>query len=283
MTALLILLSLLAPATDPYVQQIAKWRQQREQRLRSDDGWLTVSGLHWLREGANTVGSSPGSAIVLPAPAPPSVGVIALKGRQAEFVARDGVAVTSGGRPVRRLILNEDTPIELGPLTFYVIERGSRLAVRVRDREAATRRNFTGLSWYEIDPAWRLRATLVTSKEPRTIPIATVVGDRIELESAGELVFTVNGRELRIEALYDSPERNELYVMFKDRTNGDTTYGAGRYMYLPLPVNGVVDLDFNKAYNPPCAYTDFATCPLPPRQNWLPVPIPAGEKDYKPH
>lgn len=283
MTTLIVLLSLLATGSDAYLKDMAEWRQAREERLKSETGWLTVIGLHWLQEGENTVGSSPSSAVRLPQPAPPSLGVIRVSGRKAEFAASKGVPVTSKGKPVDRVVLDEETPIELGSITFFLIERGSRIAVRVRDANAATRRHFSGLSWYEAAPRWRLRARFVAPATPRKIPIATIVGDRVDLESAGELVFTLDGRELRLEALYDSPERQELYVMFKDRTNGKTTYGAGRYMYLPLPVNGIVDLDFNKAYNPPCAYTDYATCPLPPRQNWLPVPIEAGEKDYKAH
>jgi uncharacterized protein (DUF1684 family) len=283
MTALIVLLSLLAPGPGAYLQEMAEWRKAREERLKSETSWLTVVGLHWLQEGENTVGSSPSSAVRLPPAAPPSVGVIRLAGRKAEFAAAKGVPVTSKGKPVDRLVLDEETPIELGSITFFVIERGSRVAVRVRDANAAARREFAGLSWYDADPRWRLRARFVAPATARKIPIATIVGDEIDLDSAGELVFTVNGRELRMEALYDSPERSELYIMFKDRTNGKTTYGAGRYMYLPLPVNGTVDLDFNKAYNPPCAYTDYATCPLPPRQNWLPVPIEAGEKVYKTH
>jgi uncharacterized protein (DUF1684 family) len=187
----------------------------------------------------------------------------------------------SKGQPVERAALNEDLPLEIGPITFYLIERGSRTGVRVRDKNSEARRSFRGLRWYDIDPRWRVKARLEPALKGRTVPIATIVGDTIDLESAGYLVFTVNGRELRLEALYETPEHEELYLMFKDRTNGDTTYGAGRYMYPPLPVNGVVDLDFNKAYNPPCAYTAFATCPLPPRQNWLPVPLPAGEKAYE--
>ena len=282
MPLLAALLLLLAPGSD-YLQEIAAWRAEREARLQTDTGWLTVVGLHWLEQGPNTVGSSAKAAVVLPRPAPETVGTITLRGTRAEFVAADGVKVTSKGKPVRRIVTDEDVPLELGPLTFYVIERGSRVGVRVRDRNAETRRNFHGLRWYGADSRWRVRAKLEAPPPDRKITIANVVGDQMDVESAGELVFTLNGRELRLEALYETPAHDELFVMFKDRTNGDATYGAGRYMYPPLPVNGIVELDFNKAYNPPCAYTAFATCPLPPRQNWLPVPIEAGEKSYEDH
>jgi uncharacterized protein len=282
MPLLAALLLLLAPGSD-YLQEIAAWRAEREARLQTDTGWLTVVGLHWLEQGPNTVGSSAKAAVVLPRPAPETVGTITLRGTRAEFVAADGVKVTSKGKPVQRIVTDEDVPLELGPLTFYVIERGSRVGVRVRDRNAENRRNFRGLRWYDADPRWRVSAKLEAPPPDRKITIANVVGDRMDVESAGELVFTLNGRELRLEALYETPAHDELFVMFKDRTNGDATYGAGRYMYPPLPVNGIVELDFNKAYNPPCAYTAFATCPLPPRQNWLPVPIEAGEKSYGDH
>ena len=271
---------LLLAAVDPYVAEIAKWRADREARLQSETGWTTVVGLYWLQQGENSVGSSPKSIVVLPKPAPERVGVITLKGKQAEFVADERATITSKGKPVKTATLNEDLPLELGAITFFVIERGSRIGVRVQDKNAETRRNFRGLRWYDIDPRWRIKARLEPPPKGRTVQIGTIVGDTIDLESAGYLVFTVDGREVRLEALYESPEHELLYVIFKDRTNGDTTYGAGRYMYPPLPVNGIVDLDFNKAYNPPCAFTAFATCPLPPRQNWLPVPITAGEKSY---
>jgi uncharacterized protein (DUF1684 family) len=281
MSVVLALLLLLAPATDGYLEEIAKWRAAREARLKTDTGWLTVSGLHWLEQGANPVGSAPSASVVLPSPAPPQVGVILLRDKKAEFVAAEGVVVTSKGKPVQRVVLDDDTQIELGPVTFFVIERGSRIGIRVRDKNAVSRRNFRGLRWYDVDPHWRVRARLETPATPRKVPIGTIVGDQIDLESAGHLVFTVKGRELRLEALFETPERDELFVMFKDRTNGESTYGAGRYMYLPLPVNGRVDLDFNKAYNPPCAFTAYATCPLPSRQNWLPIAIEAGEMAYE--
>jgi hypothetical protein len=283
MPLLVALLLLLAPGADPYLNEIAKWRAEREARLQTDTGWLTVVGLHWLDQGPNAVGSSPAAAVVLPPPAPADVGTITLQGKDARFVAAKGVSVTSKGKPVRQIALDADTPLELGPLTFFVIERASRLGVRVRDRNAETRRNFHGLRWYDADPRWRVRAKLEPPPAGRTVTIGTIVGDQLEVESAGHLVFAIDGREFRLEAVYETPERDELFVMFKDRTNGDATYGAGRYMYPPPPVDGIVDLDFNRAYNPPCAYTAFATCPLPPRQNWLPVAIEAGEQSYEAH
>ena len=283
LAAVLLLLASGSDPADPYLQEIQQFRTEREARLQTDTGWLTVVGLHWLEQGANAVGSSPKAAVRLPASAPSTVGTITLEGKQARFVAAEGVAVTSKGKPVGDIALGADVQLELGTLTFFVIERGSRMGVRVRDRDAETRRKFHGLQWYAADPRWRVRAKLEPPAPGRKVTIGTIVGDQIDVESAGQLVFTVNGRELRLEALYETPERDELFVMFKDRTNGDATYGAGRYMYPKPPVNGVVDLDFNKAYNPPCAYTAFATCPLPPRQNWLPVAIEAGEKSYDAH
>jgi len=283
MTLIITLLLALAPEADAYVQSITEWRAAREARLTSETGWLTVAGLVWLKGGRNTVGSAPSSDVVLPAPAPSAVGTLTVSGSRVEFVAAKGAAPKSDGRAAGRLALTPDrTLLQIGSVTFSVIERAGRLGVRIRDTNAAARRRFSGLQWYPVDSRWRARATLVPPAKPRVQPIATIVGDTIEMESAGELVFTVGGRELRLEALFESDERSELFIMFKDRTNGDATYGAGRYMYLPVPpAGGSVEIDFNKAYNPPCAYTDFATCPLPPSQNWLPVPIEAGEKNYR--
>jgi uncharacterized protein (DUF1684 family) len=282
MPPILPVLLLLAAAADPYVASIEAWRNARAERLRAEDGWLTVVGLHWLEKNRSTIGSADASDIVLPPTVPASAGEIVIGGEKVEFVAAKGVAATSDGKPVQRVTLESDTVgVQIGSVTFHLIERASRRGIRVRDKAAEARRAFKGLSWYPIDPQWRVQARLEPPPKGRTIRIATIVGDEIDLESAGTLVFPAQGRELRMEAVFDSADRRELFVMFKDRTNGEATYGAGRYMYLPVPAGSTLEIDFNKAYNPPCAYTDFATCPLPPGQNWLPVPIPAGEKDYK--
>ena len=281
MPLLILLLLAAAPEGDTYLKSMAEWRAAREARLESDTGWLTVSGLVWLKDGPNTIGASPSADVVLPAPAPDAVGSITVKDGEAVFAAASGAAPRTEGRTVQRLPLQPDvTTLEIGPVSFLVIERAGRLGVRIRDKNARARREFSGLKWYPIDPRWRVRARLEAPARPRRQPIATILGDRIEMESAGQLVFTLDGRELRLEALFETDERHELFIMFKDRTNGEATYGAGRYMYVDVPGDGYVELDFNKAYNPPCAYTDFATCPLPPGQNWLPVPIAAGEQKY---
>jgi uncharacterized protein (DUF1684 family) len=283
MTPLVLLAWLLAPAVDSYVRSIEEWRVERETRLKSDTGWLTVIGLFWLKEGVNTIGSADSADVVLPKSAPAIVGTITVQGPKVEFVAHEGVTTMFKDVSVSRLAFGdkEDVALEVGSISFYTIERGGRRAIRVKDRNAPARKAFSGLRWYPIDARWRVAAKLLPPKSPRTVKIGTIVGDSIDLESAGELVFTLDGREHRLEAVYETPERDVLFVMFKDRTNGTATYGAGRYMYPPVAVDGIVDLDFNKAYNPPCAFTDYATCPLPPRQNWLSVPVEAGEMAYK--
>lgn len=276
----LVLALLLVPDASSYEDEIRAFRSRREVQIAGEAGWLTLTGLAWLREGDNTVGSDPTSVVVLPAPAPTRVGTITRTGRATRFSPAPGVSVRADGVPLTRPIALESdkTKLEVGPITFNVIERGERLGVRVRNRDAAARRTFAGLRWYPIDPRMRIRARFEAWPEPKSFPVQNVLGDMAQMESPGRLHFAVDGRDVSLDAFFEDEERSELFIIFKDRTNGDTTYGAGRYLYVPVPADGVVDLDFNRAYNPPCAFTTFATCPLPPRPNWLPIRIEAGER-----
>jgi uncharacterized protein (DUF1684 family) len=239
---------LLAAVT--WQQGVEKWRAEYEAELKAPGGWLTVTGLNWLHEGDNAV---------------EHVGTVQL---------HNGV-VTFGTRT-----LKPDSPdaVTVGDLTMTIIARGGKLGARLRDQNAETLRHFTGCAWYPISEAWHVKARWVA--QPSKLPITNVLGMKMEEDSPGYAVFTVKGREMRLTPVV---EDGQLFFLFKDATAGKTTYGAGRFLYASMPMNGTVDLDFNKATNPPCAFTAFATCPLPPKQNAMPIALEAGEKKYGGH
>ena len=238
-----------------------------------------------INMGANSFGSDPANAIVFPDDkAPARAGTLVLRGERVEIQTTEDAGVTHEGTPVSRLMMAADksgdpTVLDLGDLQFYVIERSGRYGLRVRDRQHPARFGFTGIETFPIDRKWRITGHLETYDPPRTLPVPNVLGQVNHQESAGTAVFEVEGAEYRIEALAGSD--GTLYLIFADRTSGRETYGGGRFLYSePVADDGTVVLDFNKAYNPPCAFTDYATCPLPPRQNKLTVRIDAGEKKY---
>jgi uncharacterized protein (DUF1684 family) len=285
---LAVVLAFVAAATPPYVAEVEQWRAKREERLKADGGWLTVTGLFWLKDGANTFGSAPGNTIVLPASAPARAGVIDFSGGKASVRVEPGVRILSGDEPVTTRELRADTAnggpdvLVLGPLSLQVIERGGRYGIRLKDNESAGRRAFTGLQWYPVSEAHRVVARFVPHATPKTIAIANVLGQEDQQPSPGSAVFTIAGKEVRLDPILETPDAKELFFIFKDATAGRDTYPAGRYLYTELPKDGVVTLDFNKAYSPPCAFTAYATCPLPPPQNRLPIRIEAGEKKPAP-
>jgi uncharacterized protein (DUF1684 family) len=273
-----------ARSIDPgYAHEIDGWRAKREEGLRAPDGWLAVVGLHWLREGTSTIGSAKGSDVLLPLSAPPRVGTIDFTNGRAVIHVAPGVTVKSQDKPVAELELHSDKGgkpdvLEIGAVRMYVIDRGGRHALRVKDPESAQRRNFRGLEWYPVREDLRIRARFTPYDPPKKIPIANVVGMVDPLPSPGYVTFQLDGRELRLEPVLEEPDAKELFYIFRDATAGRDTYPAGRFLYSEMPKDGQVVLDFNKAYSPPCAFTSFATCPLPPRQNRLDVRIEAGEK-----
>jgi uncharacterized protein (DUF1684 family) len=273
------------PAESAYRAEVEKWRADRIARLTADDGWLTVVGLSWLKEGNNAVGASPVNEVVLPAKSPPRLGRIRVTGGKAHLDVAPGVEVTHDEKRVRSLDLASDetgepTVVRHGTLSFYLIRRGEKLGVRVKDSANPARKSFGGIVSFPVSTAWRVAARFEPHPTGRTIPIPNVLGNVTREPSPGAVVFSIGGREYRLDAVEEQGEE-ELFLIFGDRTNGETTYGAGRFLYAPRPgKDGRTVVDFNKAYNPPCAFTPFATCPLPPPQNRLPIGIEAGEKDY---
>jgi uncharacterized protein (DUF1684 family) len=279
--ALAFLAGLLPADNSSYRQSVEQWRQNYEAKLRADDGWLTVSGLFWLHEGENSFGSAPGNDVVLPAPLPAHAGHFDLHAGKTTVHVNPGVPITMAGKPVETAELRPDSRVDrlvIGDLTFFVHATGDRFAIRLKDKNSKLRREFKGLSWFAIDPAYHFTAHFVPYDKPRQVQIDTVLGDHDSIELVGYVAFTFQGKDYKLDA-----ERNSdgsLFIVFRDLTSKTETYQAARFLDSDPPANGIVELDFNKAYNPPCAYNPYTTCPLPSPGNRLLVPIPAGEKRY---
>ncbi|MDQ2947557.1 MAG: DUF1684 domain-containing protein [Acidobacteriota bacterium] len=270
-------MTLLANST--FDQEIKDWRLARESKLKADDGWLTVAGLFWLHEGENTAGSDPSSSIALPR-GPAHLGVFEDRGGRVTFHAAPGVDVKA---PV---VLRADTEdggpdlIQTGDFTMFVIHRGARDAIRLKDKQSEFRKGFTGLHWYPPKEDYRIAAKWVPHPEPKQMAVPNILGETEQQPSPGYAVFKLHGQEYQLHPVL---EDNQLFFIFKDQTSGKGTYPSGRFLYADLAANGQVVLDFNKAYNPPCAFTPYATCPLPPAQNRLTARIEAGELNYGRH
>jgi uncharacterized protein len=262
-----------------YRQQVEQWRAQHQKELAADDGWLTVAGLDWLKEGENRVGADPVSEVALPPnSAPARVASISFHSGQAVLRPAPGVPLLLNGKPAKQTALHEDTDVlAINRLKFYLIRRGDRTGIRLKDNNSPERKRFTGLTWYPIDPSWRIRAKFTAWATPHTIAFTNTIGQRETDHSPGYVTFIRNGREYRLEPMLDD---GQFFFVFRDRTSGKTTYGASRFLYTAPAKDGFVVLDFNQAENPPCAFTAFATCPLPAPQNRLDLAVEAGEQKY---
>lgn len=290
-----ILLTMYACAPTPsggvernYIAEISAWRDSRLAELRKPDGWPTLVGLYWLKEGKNTVGSGKEHDIRLPAPMPAHLGIFRVKRDSVTFELDAGSRVTLDGKRVTegrfRTDLEENTTyLYWNSYQWHIIHRGEKFGVRLRDTLHPSRMHLTDIPAFPIDPKWKKKARFIDSGAEATVSMKNQVGMTIEYRVEGYLAFRHRGREYRLVALDGGPE--DLFVLISDRTTGVETYGGGRYMYVPRPENTdhMTYIDFNKAYNPPCVYTDFATCLLPPPENALPFPVKAGEKNAGDH
>ena len=261
-----------------------KWREKRDKELKAEDSWLTVAGLFWLKEGQNTFGTGSDQSIVLPlGSAPARVGTLELVNGVVTLKVVRGIRVLVSNQPVNEVEMRFDgddppPPFTVASLKLSVIKRGNRYGLRVRDTKSAARREFTGLRWFPARASYRVTATFIPEPQAKEITIMNVLGDEINMKTPGTLSFQLKGKTYQLRPVIEDDEK--LFIIFKDRTAGKTTYGAGRFLYADLPRDGKVVLDFNRAENPPCAFTPYATCPLPPKQNHLPIAIDAGEMDF---
>ncbi len=266
--------------------RIADWRAKRLASLTSATGWLTPIALYWLKEGENTLGRASTQDFSLDDVAlSPDTGAFILTQGRVRYVAHASSAMTYQGSPVTSLELKSDTderPTELvaGSLHFMLIERAGHLGIRVRDSVSPNRSHFNGLQYFPVRADWHIQARFEPYNPEHRIPIVNILGMEQEMISPGALVFEREGRTWRLDAIREAGDE-DLFVMFSDATSGKQTYGAGRFMYVELPQGDRVDVDFNEAFNPPCAFTDFATCPLPPQQNRLDLTVDAGELKYQ--
>lgn len=276
--------SLVSPEDEQAV--VAEWRAGRVQALTSPTGWLALEGLFWLKPGANSFGSGQSQQLRLDSPKlAAQAGVFELNDGKVRFTASKGRTVTIGNKPVTSVEMATDataapTILQSGTLEFFVIARGGQYGVRVRDRDSLRRREFRGISYFPVEDSWVLNARFEPYDPVHVIPIVNILGMEVPMTSPGALVFERDGREWRLDAVLEEPQAEELFIMFADATSGRTTYGGGRFLKAPLPKDGHVRLDFNLAYNPPCAFNNFATCPLPPPQNRVSLAVTAGEMKY---
>jgi len=272
-----VLLAASAWAEVPYLEQMAKFRAEQEEEIRRD--WLPLVGLYWLKEGDNAVGSNPRSEVILPASSPASVGTLRMmQGKVYLRPAGPSVLKLKKGQQATAMEVKEEV-FTSGTVDFFLIRRGERVGVRVKDSASRALREFSHLQWFGVDASWRLTGKFTPWDKPHKISYDTVIpGLTEDYESPGTVTFRKNNIDYTLE-----PVRSEdqLFFVFRDATSGKTTYPAARYLYSDLPRNGVVVLDFNTATNPPCAVTNFATCPLPPPRNRLQLGVTAGELMHK--
>lgn len=278
-----MVLTLSQVSSSDYRAEIDKYRKERIEELTAPNGWLAVRGLFWLHEGVNTAGSDPASEIKLPPRVPKKLGVFTLKSGQVTFTADPSALVAAEGKPVTSYTFarpGEKSAIVSDGVTIFMLRRGDRVGLRMLDPESKQRKTFSGLKYFPLDPAYRLNAKFVAYPNLKDVPVPNVLGQLVKMESPGYVEFTLKGRVYRLEPVYETEAHEDLFFIFKDLTSRTETYEAGRFLHTPLPKGDVVDLDFNRAYNPPCAFTEFATCPLPVKENQLQVEVKAGELRY---
>ena len=268
--------------------QVEAWRAKRIERLRGPNGWLSLVGLEWLKPGVNTLGSAPDNSIVLPK-WPAHLGTIELAAGKASISLDPASGATIDGEMKSQAAMLDDTQpkpttVSSGSVNFYLVQRGDRFGLRIKDSEAPTRVNFVGLDYFDIDPSWRIEAKWEAYDPPHQVEEPNVLGETDKVIVPGAAVFERDGKTFRLEPVIETPGDTDLFLVFADRTSGKETYGAARFVYTEPPKDGKVVIDFNKAYNPPCAFTPFATCPLPTQQNRMNTRVTAGEKKYRgPH
>lgn len=268
-----------------YQNEITKWRSERETNLKSENGWLTVAGLTWLKDGINTIGTGSDFDVQLTENFKKGkFGEINFHNGAATLKVEKGVEALNDGKSISEIELVSDekgkpTMIQTGSQTFYLIKREDRFGIRLKDKNSKERINFKGLHWFPVDESYKVTAWFEAFDEPKKVLIPNVLGGNFKMKSPGVLKFKIKGKEYLLEPVVEEGSDN-LFIIFRDLSSKTETYGAGRFLYAEKPVGGRVVLDFNRAENPPCAFTSFATCPLPPQQNRLDVEIKAGEKRY---
>lgn len=267
-----------------YLEEIKKWDQRRIERLKAPDGWLNLVGRTWLKPGVNKFGSAKDNDVVIESDKVPAyMGEFIFKDSTVIMKVYDGVNIIHNGKPVKEIVMIDDqkkdmTVFEYGTIKWNLIIRGDQYGIRFRDLESPLVKNFKGIDRFPVNEDWKLTAKFEAYNPPKKIFVPNVLGQIEEELSPGAVVFEKDGKQFRIDAI---DEGDRLFLIIADETSGEETYGGGRFIYVDKPDSaGNINLDFNKAYNPPCVFTKYATCPLPPEQNYLKLKITAGEKNY---
>lgn len=278
-----------------WLKEINAFREDRTAGLQKSDGWLSLVGLEWLEPGDTSVGSAPDNKIKLSSAHPAHLGVFRLENNVVTLLApKEGFpeGLTVGGAPAKEKVLRTDPDDDknsphllVGTLNLYAIRRADRFALRIKDAKSPSLLNFHGLKWYTPDPAYRLTAKWTPYSPKKTVSLLTLVGTTYPAPVPGAAEFVWQGKTYRVEPVLEAPDAKELFFILRDTTSATTTYSACRFLYTPFPSHGLdkpgeLVLDFNKMRNPPCAYTPYATCPLPPPGNKMPIALPVGEQRY---
>jgi uncharacterized protein (DUF1684 family) len=276
-----------AQTTVSYQQEIEGWHGERIQKLKAPNGWLNLVGLYWLEEGNNPFGSGQQNKVIFPTGTiVESAGIFERTGNKVKLVTLNNTLIKVNDKPVTEAVIyDKDSTrqpvIAYGNLRWTIIQRDDKIGVRLRNLKSAEATAFKDIDRFPVDTAWRISATLQVAGQARSIAITNILGQTNQQQTPGKLVFAIEGKQYSLDAL---EEGDELFIIFGDETSGKTTYPSGRFLYAKKPgADGKTILDFNKAYNPPCAFTNYATCPLPPKENILPVAVTAGEKNYGHH
>ncbi|MEM8933118.1 MAG: DUF1684 domain-containing protein [Acidobacteriota bacterium] len=277
-----------------YAAELEAWQRERDAGLAGPDSWLTLAGLSWFVSGENVAGSDLAYDIPMPESVPARLGTFYFRpegaeGQKVELIVEDGLRVQVAGEPVDRTFLRLDvegdpTIVEIGTVTVLAIQRGEQVGLRVRDRESASLAEFDGVPRYPADESWRVAGRFEPYDPPKPVGVPTVLGTTVDLESPGRVVFERDGEPGALDALPAGGD--QVWLIFADATNADSTYGSGRFLYADiapdvLKAGGELIVDFNLAYNPPCAFSSYATCPLPPAGNRLSFRVEAGEQRYR--
>jgi hypothetical protein len=270
-----------------YVSSIQEWHQGRIESLKNKNGILSVMGIYWLKEGDNSFGSDSSNDIIFPKDKSPDfIGSFTLNNGEVRMKVKPGIEVLYQGKAINEMDLQSDiesekTILNLGTLSWFIIERNADFGVRLRDSENPRIHQLKDIETFKIDPAWRFEARFEPYEQPKTISMVTEFGAIRKMSSPGALLFTINNNKYRLEPM-TWPNIDRYLLIFGDMTNGDETYGGGRFLFVEKPgEDGTTIIDFNKSINPPCAISEFYACPLPPPQNRLTIKVTAGEKKYE--
>lgn len=269
-----------APLPQDYHAELQEWKEYRIDVLKGPTNWLRLDGIYWMEEGENSFGSGEDQDLRLPAETiPPHAGVMILENGVVTMKVADGVLITHEGEPVSEMMMydgGERYRVEHADLEWFIDNRGDQYGLRLYNKDNPKADTFEGFPAYEVNTDWYLHAQFVPNTDSTTITVDNVIGEQVERYSPGNIRFLAEGEEVELIAFEAG---SGLFIIFSDRTNRTETYHAGRYMIIPFPdEDGRTIMDFNKAYNPPCAFNTFTTCQLPPTQNRLDLTITAGEK-----